>query len=237
MRDTKREGSRALRQRVLGILKSKDVHFVLESLSALSAPKVINGLFSLLHDTDEEIKWMAVTAMGDRVAFVADSDIEAGRVIIRRLMWNLNDESGGIGWGSPEAMGEILACHEGLAKEYSHVLLSYANVDGNYLEHEMLQRGLLWGIGRLAQERPQVITAGAEWIVPYLKSKDAVVRGLAAWVAGILGEKIECPLLEGLLKDGSEICVYMDRRLIHVPVKDLAREALMKIKRCKTVTE
>ena len=31
-------------------------------------------------------------------------------------MWTLNDESGGIGWGSPEVMGEILAAHKGLAE-------------------------------------------------------------------------------------------------------------------------
>jgi len=40
---------------------------------------------------------------------------------MRRLMWNLNDESGGIGWGNPEAMGEILACHEALANEYAPI--------------------------------------------------------------------------------------------------------------------
>ncbi len=63
--------------------------------------------------------------MGRVAADLADRDMESARVVVRRLMWNLNDESGGIGWGSPEAMGEIMACHEGLAEEYSCILISF----------------------------------------------------------------------------------------------------------------
>jgi len=96
---------------------------------------VINPLFSFLYNNDEQVRWRTVTAFGAVVAKLADEDMEAARIIMRRLMWNLNDESGGIGWGSPEAMGETLARHEGLAKEYARILLSYARQDGNYLEH------------------------------------------------------------------------------------------------------
>ncbi|NIR18057.1 MAG: HEAT repeat domain-containing protein, partial [Desulfobacterales bacterium] len=78
------------------------------------------------YNEDQDVRWSAVKAMGRVVAKMADEDMESARVIMRRLMWNLNDESGGIGWGSPEAMAEILTCHDGLAKEYAHILISYA---------------------------------------------------------------------------------------------------------------
>ena len=55
--------------------------------------------------------------MGAVVAHLAEKDMESARVVMRRLMCSLNDESGGIGWGAPEAMGEIIASHEGLASE------------------------------------------------------------------------------------------------------------------------
>jgi len=58
--------------------------------------------------------------------------MESARVIMRRLMWSLNDESGGIGWGAPEAMGEIMARHEQLTKEYSAILGSYIREDGKF---------------------------------------------------------------------------------------------------------
>ncbi len=93
------------------------------------------------------------------MANFAEEDMESARVIMRRLMWSLNDESGGIGWGSPEAMGEIIASHDGLAKEYAHVLISYVWEEGNFLEYEPLQRG-----------------AGPH-LLPYLESTDAAVRG------------------------------------------------------------
>jgi hypothetical protein len=156
--------------------------------------------------------------------------MEAARVIMRRLMWNLNDESGGIGWGSPEAMGEILARQEGLATEYAGILISYMREDGNYLENEVLQRGLLWGIGRLSRVRPQILQGAEPYLSPYLQSQDATVRGLAAWAIGILGIKAACAELEGLAADEAEIQIFLDGSIIKRRVNDLARDALENIK-------
>jgi hypothetical protein len=75
---------------------------------------------------------------------------------MRRMIWNLNDESGGIGWGSPETMGESMACHNRLAGEYHRILVSYIRPDGNFLEHPELQKGLLWGLARLAAVQPEL---------------------------------------------------------------------------------
>ncbi|MCP4683721.1 MAG: HEAT repeat domain-containing protein [Desulfobacterales bacterium] len=183
---SRREGGRALKQRILKILRLEDPDSIQKELDKIPAIKVVNHLFSFLYHADQKTKWAAVNTMGAVVAKIADEDMEEARVIMRRLMWNLNDESGGIGWGSPEAMGEIMARHEGIADEYSHILMSYTNKDGNYLEHEMLQQGLLWGIGRLARIRPQLVKGSAQHLSPYLESEDAEVRGLARWVIDML---------------------------------------------------
>ncbi|HEJ83533.1 MAG TPA: HEAT repeat domain-containing protein, partial [Desulfobacteraceae bacterium] len=163
-----------------------DMERALDALDQMPPRRVINPLFSILYQGDDRLRWAAITAMGRVVARLAGEDREAARVIMRRLMWNLNDESGGIGWGSPEAMGEILACHEGLAQEYAPILLSYARKDGNYLELEMLQRGLLWGIARLAQARPRLVQGAVLHLIPYLESQDPAVRGMAAHIMGLL---------------------------------------------------
>ncbi len=181
--------SRAIKKKVHGLLKSVDLDQTILELRMFPPQKIINPLFSFLHDTDQDIKWAAVKAMGAIVAGMADVDMESARVIVRRLMWNLNDESGGIGWGSPEAMGEILANHEGLAEEYTHVLLSYAREDGNYLELAALQRGLLWGIKRLSEVRPHLVQDAAPYLSPYMQSGDAEVRGLAEQVLNTLNRK------------------------------------------------
>jgi len=72
-------------------------------------------------------------------------------------MLNLNDESGGIGWGAPEAMGEIMARSEKLAEEYYKILISYTPDGGNYLDFEDLQKDVIAGLKRLSQVRPNLV--------------------------------------------------------------------------------
>ncbi|MBW2083914.1 MAG: hypothetical protein JRI39_12750, partial [Deltaproteobacteria bacterium] len=133
---------------------------------------VINPLFGLLLSTDPSVRWHTIVAMGEVVRQLAEEDMESARVILRRLMWQLNDESGGIlrrlmwqlndesggiGWGCPEAMGEILARNRKLAEEFAPIVVSYVREDGNFLEYEALQPGAIWAVGRLAQAWPDLV--------------------------------------------------------------------------------
>ncbi|MDH4266368.1 MAG: HEAT repeat domain-containing protein, partial [Deltaproteobacteria bacterium] len=182
---------------------------------------------------DEEIKWHAVSVMGILVAKSAETDLEGARDILRRMLWSLNEESGSIGWGMPEAMGEILVRTEKLAQEFAPILVSYIRPDGNLLEFELLQRGVLWGIGRLAEIQPQLMQSlrADRYLLPYLGSRDSSVRGLAAWVLGSIGGEESIPRLASLLQDEAEIKLYKDRKLKTARVHELANEALALIKR------
>ena len=215
-----------LKVKVLALLQSDNLDQSLEELCQWPARQVINPLFSFLLNRDEETRWRAITAMGAVVAHLAEKDMESARVVMRRLMWSLNDESGGIGWGAPEAMGEIIASHEGLAKEYVSVLISYVREDGNFLEYEALQRGAVWGVGRVAQARPELVRDAVPHLVLFLESPDATVRGLAAWTLGLLAAEAARPQLEELLGDEAEITLYVDDRLVVQSVGALAGEAL-----------
>jgi len=228
--ETTRPTGRALKRKTLELIKSSDFDLALEELCKFPARRVINPLFSFLYNNDEQVRWRAVTAFGAVASNLADRDMEAARVIMRRIMWNLNDESGGIGWGSPQAMGETLACHEGLAKEYANILLSYARQDGNFQEHELMQRGVLWAIGRLSQVRPEQVKDACPYIMPYLLSPDTGVRGLAAWIMGLLRVKEARPGLERLDDDEGELQIYLENRLVKCRVKELAWEALARLK-------
>ena len=224
-----KQGGRTIKRKVLTLLKSKDLDRTLKELRRLPPHSVINPLFSFLYNRDEEIKCAAVTAMGAIVGKLADENMESARVIMRRLMWNLNDESGGIGWGSPEAMGEIMAVHEGLAKEYVHMLLSYTRKDGNYLENEGLQRGLLWGIGRLSEVHPELVKDAAAHLIPYMWSSDVGIRGLAVWVMGLIGVKEARSHLLSLSVDNAEFQMVRNRRIVVCRINDLAKEAMERL--------
>jgi hypothetical protein len=220
-------GSRQIKKALERLLLDDDFDQNFHHLLRFPERRAVNPLFSFFYDKNELLKWRAVTAMGLLVNQLAERDMAGARVIMRRLMWNLNDESGGIGWGSPEAMGEILARNLALSAEYHHILTSYMMDQGNFLEHEMLQRGVLWGIGRLAHARPELIKAAAVHLNAFMASPDAVKRGLAAWAAGPLKQKPNAAPLSGLLADASEIEIYMDGHMRKFTVRDLAQKALM----------
>ena len=219
-------GNRELKARIVQLLGQDDFKDALETIRSIPGRQAVNPLFSLFYSGDEVIRWRAVSAMGSVVGHLADTAMESARVVMRRLMWNLNDESGGIGWGSPEAMGEITAVHAGLAGEFASILISYINPDGNFLEHELLQRGSLWGVGRLAHARPVLAKTAAPFLTAFFDSPDPCLRGTAIWGAGPLIDGSLRPLLKARLSDKAPLRLYRQMRMTRTTVADLAAAAL-----------
>ena len=219
-------GGRDLKRKVFGLLQSDNFYQRLSELHQWPARQVINPLLSSLLNRDELVKWRGVTALGEVVSSLADQEMESARVVMRRLIWMLNDESGGIGWGIPETMGEIMARHEGLAKEYASMLISYVNEDGNFLELEPLQRGAVWAVGRLAQVRPLMVQQAGPHLLSFLGSSDPVLRGITAWSLGTLGSEAARPRLDALTGDDAELTIHLNGVLAARTVGELAKEAL-----------
>ncbi|MCI5120101.1 MAG: HEAT repeat domain-containing protein [Candidatus Electrothrix sp. AUS4] len=232
-------GTRAIKQKVLEALQQDDLDHIETELALLQEKELINALFSGICHSDERIRWHAISVMGGAVARLAEQDMEEARIILRRMLWSLNDESGGIGWGAPESMAEIMCRHEGLADEYIHILISYMRPDGeeewqdgNFLEHEILQQGLLWAVGRLAQCRKAHLLArqAEQDLPPYLDAEDAAVCGLAARAIGLLGGTaagdVEKRLQELAGNDQRRIRLYEQGAFREVTVAELAGQAL-----------
>jgi hypothetical protein len=222
--------SRQLKKKIQKLLLQKNFESGLAEIGRMPARKAINPLFSFLCSLDELLKWRAVTAMGEIVDRLADADMESARVIMRRYMWQLNDESGGIGWGCPEAMGEVMARNDNLAQEFWCIQISYIRPDGNFLEHEVLQRGALWGVGRLAHARPQLLKTSVDYLHPYMQADDPSLRGLAAWAAGALRNKKTEVILNQLKDDSAKLNVYLDGHIIRRSVGEIAKKALQMVK-------
>jgi hypothetical protein len=219
-------GFRQLKTRIGHLLAQDDVENALEAICRIPGRQAVNPLFSFFYSTEEQIRWHTVTAMGAVVCRMAHSAMESARVVMRRLMWNLNDESGGIGWGSPEAIGEITAGHPGLANEFACILVSYIDPAGNFLEHEQLQRGSLWGVGRLAHARPLLAGTAAPFLPAFFESPDPYLRGTAVWAAGPILDDALRRLVETRLSDKGRLRLYRQMRITDVSVGELAGEAL-----------
>jgi hypothetical protein len=190
------------------------------------ARMAISPLFSLLFHPDDHIRWYAVTAAGAVIARQADTRMEPARVMMRRLMWNLNDESGGIGWGSPEVMGEALAGSQRLAAEFGHILFSYLLPDGNYLEHPLLQRGVLWGAGRAVHAAVRCAQEVPPAAALFLASPDACHRGLAAWFLAAVPCRHAVDRLARLRGDQEPFPLFIDGLLVQRSVAEMAALAL-----------
>lgn len=218
-----------MKNKVLEFLQADDFARGLDEIRLLPPRQVVNPLFPFLCSVDERVKWRAISALGKVISDLAASDMESARVIMRRFIWQLNDESGGIGWGCPESMAEAMAHNETLAGEYRHILISYINPDGNYLDHPILQHGVLWGFGRLAHSRPRYARDAAALLHPYMESADPILRGLAAWAAGPIVVKETVPRLKTLIHDHGDLTLYRDDRFVRYSVGRLAQEALVTV--------
>ncbi|MDP2848525.1 MAG: HEAT repeat domain-containing protein [Humidesulfovibrio sp.] len=226
---------RDLKRSIRGLLSGQDWRERLVELAAVPARQLPGPLFSLLLDKDELVRWRAAEAFGRTVARMADSreageGLEAARMVLRQCLWRMNEESGGLGWGIPEALGESLARHRRLAGEFNRVLASYVRQEvrgeGNYLEHAALRRGVFWGLGRLAQSFPELVAGEVPALLAGLADEDGANRGLAAWVLGLLGAAQAADGLAALADDASEVALFLDGELLRTTAGSLAQEAL-----------
>lgn len=221
-------GFQAIKHEVLRLLRQENLPDAVARIRRLPKSPTIKALYSAICHNDELVHWHAVTAMGQVMADLADTEMEAARIVMRRFMWSLNDESGGIGWGVPEAMAECIAMHDGLAAEYGHMPVAYMREDGYFLEYEPLQRGLMWGLARIAEVRPHLLLAkkALAYLPPYLDSSDPAVRGLAALALGRLHAEATRPRLEKLRHSRESLRFYRQGQLIPVTEGELAALAL-----------
>lgn len=191
----------------------------------------VGPLFSFLL-LEPLMRHKAALALGQVVAGLEEGSAEDMHNIMRRLMWHMNEESGNIGWGIPEAFGEVLAACPRAAKEFHRVLISYVidlGRDDNFCDHGPLRRSCFWAIGRLAQ-------AGRTWPsspVPGCsrgwRTRTFPAAGMAAWaLAQLPRDFMDAPALRRLAEAGhEEICEVFDgEKVVEKTVSELAREAL-----------
>jgi len=220
----------------LNILEKNKLDEICPFFENNSEHLVLNSLFSALCSPIELVRWRSVCAFGLIVPLLAERKIEDARVVMRRFLWTLNDESGGIGWGAPESLAEIMCHCSQLRHEYLHMLISYMCKDGeeifqdgNYLELPMLQRGLLWGVGRLSQcHRDEMVEQNiVENVAAYLSSQDLNVAGLAIWTLGLLNAQSTQIKIAAFVGRIDPVFIYRENSLEEVKIGHLAEEVLL----------
>ncbi len=223
--------NRQIGQKLHKVLEKGQLLPLMEFIKKTPPKKLITPLIRAFYNEDSIQRWLAIIAFGKVVATIAQNDLEQARIIIRRLMWSLNDESGGIGWGAPEAMAEAMANSKELATEYSKILLSYVWEEGNFLEYLPLRRGALWGLYRLAESHPEIFREiQAENILEkYLSDQDPQSKALAIIAISLGGNKKFCNQIADNLSDNRSVKLFIENELKKVSISELSKKALKKL--------
>ncbi len=230
-----------LKKEVLEILENQELFKAIKSLSVYPPNRIISFLIGAFLHPDEVVKWKAIAAFGYFTSKIAEKDMERARIIIRRLMWMLNEESGGMAWGVPEGFAEALYHSSPLKKEYLPIFVSYiwnAEKTGkhkadNFLEFPPAQRGVVWGIGRLAEKyREDLLENKAHLHIKDLlkETQDKGVMFLGLWALGrlkSLSEEIPPELIKNslsILLKKHYSCLILDEKGIYQKSADELKE-------------
>jgi hypothetical protein len=224
--------TRHLKETVLAALAtSRSTDAALACLEPLPAAALTGPLLSALLSPVPLVRWRAVAALGRTVARMAEARLEDGRNVVRRFMWSLNEESGAVGWGVPEAMAETLVHSEPLAREFSRILASYIrdlDKDCTFIDHAPLRRGAYWGLARLAQVRPELVVPAVPDLVVGLGDCDPESRGCCALALERLAPPSTPAMLAALaalFPDPHRFDLFRDGALAPSGVSDLAHRA------------
>lgn len=184
---------------VRNLLKTRDFDGLWEWADSMRNPQ--RTVLSLAFDQNELIRWRAIEAIGKLAARQADLDIEKTRDLIRRLFWLMNDESGGLGWHSPEMIAEILVNVPALIYEFSPLLVTY-------LREEPFERGTHFAIYRIASVDRKPFQGNAAELCESLRDSDPAIRGFAALALGAIRAKSYRSAIEKLRGDRNEVRIY-----------------------------
>lgn len=205
------------KKRFLEALSSPHWRMALESLGEGVSRGLLSQALGALCSQEPQLRWRAVEAVGLLVSKVAAKDLEAAKEVVRRLLWSLNEESGSIGWGAPEALAEILARENELAKDFLPIFVSFLEPAHLLRIPPAIAQGFLWGVFRLGKPyrealgKPEVL----QGIKAFLASPDPSSRGMALLALKSLGAWESLSELESLSHD-REVFTYMEKGEVHL---------------------
>lgn len=199
-------------------LKSNELDVVINWAATSRNP--LRRLLSLTFDTEETVIWPAIKAIGILSADMAANDKEKIRDTIRRLLWLMSDESGGLSWHSPEIIAEILINVPSLIVEYAPLLPAY------FVE-EPFERGTHLAVARLAVMAPIIFSDCGPQLNKSLEHSDPIIRGSAVRILESVGARDYLDRINNLVSDRAAVRIYdfENSRFIKSTVGQIAQDA------------
>ncbi len=190
--------------------------------------KIIPQLIRFAYEKETLAGWRAIKAIGLIARELIKTDYDFLRETIRKLLWSLSDESGGIGWSATEILGEIVRVDP---NRFSDVIPLIAEV--YEIEEKIFRPGVLYAFGRIAEVDPVIVQPYKNMVIKALTDKNPLVRIYAIELLMILklrtgSEGIECykNYVETLLLDRSEVWIYKGDSFVNMQIGEAAAKIL-----------
>jgi methylated-DNA-[protein]-cysteine S-methyltransferase len=122
----------------------------LQRLARVQPAKTLRYLTARLYVAEDGNRCDAARALGVVAGEPEILSEEKVRDLLRRYFWWLNDESGAVPLGIPEAIGAILAARSELQQEFLPILCSLAH-HPDLLQTGPIERGVFWALGHIGR--------------------------------------------------------------------------------------
>jgi hypothetical protein len=193
---------------------------------ALANRTILSMLVRLAYDKTSLIGWRAITAIGIVSSLFVNNNYAFLRDTVRKLLWSLSDESGGIGWSSPEILGEIVSADP---KKFYDIVPLIAEVYD--IEEKVFRPGILYALGKIAGVEPALVLPYKNIVVSGLSSSDPLARMYALDLAAKLKEHLPhaevvalASIIRELTKDNAEVWIYANGGFCGLSIADKAVE-------------
>ncbi len=215
---------RNLKSTILGALESND----LASVASLAKEdrKVLSQLLRLTYDKETLVGWRAIKATGLAAREMMANDYPFLRETCRKLLWSLSDESGEIGWSSPELLGEIVSADP---EKFKDIIPLIAEVYA--LEETVFRAGVLYALARIGQVDPGLILPFKNLVFKGMTDSDPIARvyalQLAQMLKGLFSREDTSSfqaIASKMDSDAAEVWIYKDGSFANIQVKEAASQ-------------
>ena len=187
---------------------------------AMKDKNVIKWLISFSYDKEDQMTWRAIESMGYVARDLRASHINILRETVRRLLWSMSDESGGIGWSAPEMLGEIIRSDPDEFIDIIPILWSNR-------EEASFKVGALWALARVACVRPDMVIFIAGDLEELAVDPNPEVRGYTALLARATESEGKTEILKKLSADSGSLRFYSGGFLRETTVSELAQKGCL----------
>jgi hypothetical protein len=215
--ETKGKQPRVKKQEIDKWVKDGNIDALVQA--AMDNSRTIRFIQRLLYDPSEDGRYQIAYIMGQVCRRI--STRKPGHVsdLLHRMYESATD-SAATHWGVFEAVGYVIAMRADIFGAFARHLLVHRNTEDS-------RAVMLWALGTIAENSPEVIRATPIYAVfDMINHEEALTRGLAVRLFGRINAMEVRSQIESLVDDDATLTVYEKGLPQKTTVGTLAKEAL-----------